>query len=315
MDEAAVWTDGRYYLQGEDQLDCNWLMMRSGEVETPDWREWLRNRLAPNTSVGSDPSLTGASTWLTWKAELAKGQVELVPVLENLVDRVWEGKKGDQQGGVPRPVEVQELKYAGKTWQDKVLELSEELEKKEAEGMVVTALDEIAWLFNLRGSDIPHSPVFRAYSLVSLAPEPQITLYTNKSRLSPVVLAHLGSINCKGGLQCVQLRDYTALLTDLEQDKSEGKMLLGKPWAYTGGASYAVFSAVAEERRLIELSPIMLAKSQKNEVEVEGMEEANIKDAVAVVGLLAELEAGMAANERLELLFVERYCQMSGGTS
>ena len=269
--------------------------------ETPDWREWLRNRLASNISVGSDPFLTGASTWLKWEAELEKGQVKLVSVLDNLVDRVWEGK--EDQKGVSGAVEVQELKYAGKTWQDKVLELSEELERKDANGMVVTALDEIAWLFNLRGSDIPHSPVFRAYSLLSLAPEPQITLYTNKSRLSPIVLAHLGSINCKGGLQCVQLKDYTALLADLEQDQREGKILLGKPWAYTGGASYAVFSAVREERRLVELSPIMLAKSQKNEVEVRGMEEANIKDAVAVVRLLAELEAGMAANERWVLIF------------
>ena len=171
--------------------------------------------------------------------------------------------------------------------------------------MVVTALDEIAWLFNLRGSDIPHNPVFFAYALVSLAPiwspKPQIILYTNKSRLSPIVLAHLASTNCNGGLECVQLKDYTALLTDLEQDNGEGKILLGKPWAYSGGASYAVFSAVPEERRLVELSPIMLAKSQKNEVEVKGMEEANIKDAVAVVGLLAELEAGMAADERWEL--------------
>ena len=274
---------------------------RISTKETPDWREWLRNRLASNTSVGSDPFLTGASTWLKWEAELEKGQVKLVSVLDNLVDRVWEGK--EEQKGVSGAVEVQELQYAGKTWQDKVLELSEELERKEANGMVVTALDEIAWLFNLRGSDIPHSPVFRAYSLLSLAPEPQITLYTNKSRLSPIVLAHLGSINCKGGLQCVQLKDYTALLADLEQDHREGKILLGKPWAYTGGASYAVFSAVPEERRLVELSPIMLAKSQKNEVEVRGMEEANIKDAVAVVGLLAELEAGMAANERWVLIF------------
>ena len=299
MDEAAVWTDGRYYLQAENQLDCNWLMMRIGEEETPDWREWLRSRLAANASkVGSDPSLTGASTWLEWETELAKGEVELVSMLDNLVDGVWEDKNGDQQQ--VGPVEVQELKYAGKTWQDKVVELSVELEKKEAVGMVVTALDEIAWLFNLRGGDIPHSPVFRAYSLISLDPQPQITLYTNKSRLSPVVLAHLGSSSCKGGLLCVQINDYTALLADLEQDNrsEEGRILLGKPWAYTGGASYAVFSAVAEERRLVELSPIMLAKSQKNDVEVRGMEEANVKDAVAVVGLLAELEAGMAANER-----------------
>ena len=284
-----------YHLQGENQLDCNWLMMRSDEEETPNWREWAKRRLAANTILGS---LTGASTWLSWTAELAKGGVELRPVLDNLVDRVWEGKGVGVQG----PVEVQEVKYAGKTWQDKVLELFGELEKKEADGMVVTALDEIAWLFNMRGSDIPHSPVFRAYSLVLRTPEPKITLYTNKSRLSPIVLAHLGSLNCKGGPGCVHLKDYTGLLGDLEQDKGKGKILLGQPWAYTGGASYAVFNAVPEARRLVDLSPIMLAKSQKNAVEVAGMEEANIKDAVAVVALLAELEAGMAAGERWKML-------------
>ena len=104
---------------------------------------------------------------------------------------------------------------------------------------------------------------------------------------------HLNSEGCTGSLRCVVIKDYRAIFTDLSQGVFNGTILLGKPWAYTGGASYAIYNAVGEGKRKFDLSPIMLRKAQKNPVEVRGMENANIKDAVALIALAAELEQSM----------------------
>ena len=90
---AAVWVDGRYYIQGEDQLDCNWIMMRSDEPDTPDWVDWLQeeaSNIGQQVKLGADPSLTGAATWLNWEKKLLTRNIMLEPIIKNLVDIIWE---------------------------------------------------------------------------------------------------------------------------------------------------------------------------------------------------------------------------------
>eukprot|EP00091_Calanus_sinicus_P007667 TRINITY_DN18846_c0_g1_i1.p1 TRINITY_DN18846_c0_g1~~TRINITY_DN18846_c0_g1_i1.p1 ORF type:complete len:222 (-),score=50.66 TRINITY_DN18846_c0_g1_i1:20-685(-) len=167
--------------------------------------------------------------------------------------------------------------------------------------MVVTALDEIAWLFNIRGQDIPYSPVVRAYAFIT---QSSINLYIS-GEVSQALMAHLNSGGCEGSKECVTIKEYKEVFSDLMGDPGqsvEKKILLGKPWAYTGGASFAIYKAVKEEKRLLELSPIMLRKAQKNDMEIKGMENANIKDAVALIAFAAELEKGMADGEEWDEL-------------
>eukprot|EP00092_Neocalanus_flemingeri_P014896 GFUD01016088.1.p1 GENE.GFUD01016088.1~~GFUD01016088.1.p1 ORF type:complete len:725 (+),score=200.23 GFUD01016088.1:283-2457(+) len=296
---AAAWLDGRYYIQGEEQLDCNWILMRSDEPETPDWWDWLTEEVIKNgtTTVGADPALTGAATWLDWKEKLAMKNISLKPIEDNLVDLLWE--KVDEKK--TSQVDVCREEYAGLSWKEKIKDLLDDLKKKEASAMVVTALDEIAWLFNIRGEAIPYSPVVKAYALVT---QNSIYLYLS-GEVSRALMAHLNSGGCEGSLNCVIIREYDQVFKDLSGEAGnnvEGKILLGKPWAYTGGASFAIYNAVEESKRLLELSPIMLKKAQKNEVEVQGMENANIKDAVALIAFCAELENGIAAGEEWDEL-------------
>ena len=90
LSSAAVWVDGRYYIQGEEQLDCNWLMMRSDEPSTPDWVDWLEREVPDGQAVvGADPSLSAAATWISWEENLSSRNIILKPVRENLVDLVW----------------------------------------------------------------------------------------------------------------------------------------------------------------------------------------------------------------------------------
>ena len=126
-------------------------------------------------------------------------------------------------------------------------------------------------------------------------------------------MAHLNSGGCEGSKECVTIKEYGEVFTDLAGDPGqsvEKKILLGKPWGlyflHTGGASFAIYNAVKEDKRLLELSPIMIRKGQKNDMEIEGMENANIKDAVALIAFAAELENGMAAGEEWDELKASR---------
>ena len=137
---------------------------------------------------------------------------------------------------------------------------------------------------------------------------------------------HLNSNGCTGSKYCVTIRKYADIFNDLDGDLGEQmdeKILLGKPWAYTGdiinsiigllfnivgigGASFAIYNAVKEENRLLELSPIMKRKAQKNNIEIQGMENANIRDAVAVIAFSADLEMGITAGEDWDEIKVEK---------
>ena len=108
---AALWTDGRYYLQAEDQLDCNWILMRADEPGTPDWWDWLEedsktNGLRKKLQSGADPALTSADDWLQWKENLSKKNIVLKSVIDNPIDKIWV-EKGEKP---PSEVTVHQLR-------------------------------------------------------------------------------------------------------------------------------------------------------------------------------------------------------------
>ncbi|XP_046542342.1 xaa-Pro aminopeptidase 1-like [Haliotis rubra] len=184
--KAALWTDGRYFLQAERQLDNNWTLMKTGLKDTPTQAEWLVKELPTEGRVGVDPFLFSVEQWKPLSKELKSNGHNLVQVSQNLVDMVWE----DRPPPPNNPLLVLGQEYTGQTWQEKVKRVREKLHSKQATAIVVTALDEIAWLFNLRGSDIQYNPVFFSYSvitfdgvyekssyaLVSLIPKVRITI-------------------------------------------------------------------------------------------------------------------------------------------
>uniref|UniRef100_A0A8C2ILI5 X-prolyl aminopeptidase (aminopeptidase P) 1, soluble n=1 Tax=Cyprinus carpio TaxID=7962 RepID=A0A8C2ILI5_CYPCA len=156
---AALWTDGRYFLQASQQMDNNWTLMKMGLKETPSQEDWLISVLPENSKVGVDPWIIAADQWKNMSKALSNAGHSLVAVKDNLIDAIWEDRP-------PRPstkLITLGLKYTGLTWQDKVTALRGKMAERKISWFVVTALDEIAWLFNLRGSDIEYNPVFFAY--------------------------------------------------------------------------------------------------------------------------------------------------------
>ena len=138
------------------------------------------------------------------------------------------------------------------------------------DAIVITALDEIAWLFNLRGNDIPYNPVFRGYAI--LGPEKgHSILYIPINKQTREVREHLRADGCVAGApeECVQIKDYEAIfeeLTSIIDSNNWGKVVLGDQIAYSGGASYAIYQRVPKDKLIFKNSPVMLMKAVKNKV-------------------------------------------------
>lgn len=217
-----------------------------------------------------------------------KAHASLVGVSENLVDQIWT----DRPARPAEKVIVLDEKYSGKPYKEKLDDLRKELKKKKTTGMVVSMLDEIAWLFNLRGSDIPYNPVFFSYAAVT--PD-SATLYIDSAKIGPEVREHLSG--------SVDIKPYDALFSDLtsiaEAAAAEGqvngkeettkqhpaKLLLSNHSSWALSLGLGGEDKVEESR-----SPIGDAKAVKNATELEGMRQCHIRDGAALSEYFAWLE-------------------------
>ncbi|KIX94283.1 uncharacterized protein Z520_09993 [Fonsecaea multimorphosa CBS 102226] len=290
LDKAALSTDGRYFNQASKQLDDNWLLLKQGMEDVPTWQEWTTEQAEGGKTVGVDPTVITATNARKLSETLKKkSHATLVGVSENLVDKIWDDRP-------PRPAEkviVLSDKYAGKPYQQKLDDLRKELKKKKAVGMVVSMLDEVAWLFNLRGSDIPYNPVF--YSYAAVTPN-SATLYIDSAKIGTEVREHLEGT--------VEIKPYNDLFGDLTSiaetaanevqangvangvAKSHSNRLL-----LSSTSSWALYLGLGGEDKVEESrSPIADAKAIKNPTELEGMRQCHIRDGAALIEYFAWLE-------------------------
>ena len=294
-DKAALATDGRYFNQASKQLDSNWTLLKQGLQDVPTWQEWTVDQAsegAGGLTVGADPTtLTAPEARKLAEKIKKKGGKDLVAIAENLVDKVWGEKKPARPN---EPVMVLGQEYAGKTFQEKVEELRKELDKKKAAGFVVSMLDEVAWLFNLRGNDIPYNPVFFSYALVTPT---TVTLYIDESKLPENGKPHLGNVT---------LRPYDAIFSDLNTLASTRKSEATsaepeRKFLISTSASWALSKALGGEEAVDEVrSPVGDAKAVKNKTELEGMRQCHIRDGAALSEYFAWLENELTSGATLD---------------
>eukprot|EP01116_Phalansterium_solitarium_P006262 TRINITY_DN18570_c0_g1_i1.p1 TRINITY_DN18570_c0_g1~~TRINITY_DN18570_c0_g1_i1.p1 ORF type:complete len:643 (+),score=156.21 TRINITY_DN18570_c0_g1_i1:116-1930(+) len=271
-DQAALWTDGRYFLQAEQQLDSNWKLMKARQPGVPEIWDWLNQTLPEASRVGIDPRLIAKGGVAAYERVFPARKNTLVPLFNNLVDEVW----GDEQPPPPnQPAFAHPLKYSGESHTAKLARLREQLTAKGAHALVVSALDEIAWLFNIRGSDVECNPVVVAYAIVTAD---SATLYANESSFDKDVREHLGAE--------VTVRPYGSFFDDLAVLNKQPK----KIWLDPAKSSWAIFSVVTPSLVHSEWSPITFWKSIKNPAELDGLRNCHIRDAAALVSYLSWLE-------------------------
>ncbi|KIW75399.1 hypothetical protein Z517_10140 [Fonsecaea pedrosoi CBS 271.37] len=296
LEKAALSTDGRYFNQASKQLDENWLLLKQGMEDVPTWQEWTTEQAQGGKTVGVDPTVITAIDARKLSETLKKkSHATLVGVSQNLVDKIWTDRP-------PRPAEkviVLSDKYAGKPYEQKLDELRKELKKKKAVGMVVSMLDEVAWLLNLRGSDIPYNPVFFSYATVTPS---SATLYIDSAKLDNEVREHLDGT--------VQIKPYDDLFGDLmgiaetavNEIEANG---VAKPRSskllLSNKSSWALYLGLGGEDKVEESrSPLADAKAIKNSIELEGMRQCHIRDGAALIEYFAWLEAELQSGSWLD---------------
>uniref|UniRef100_A0A7M4EZY5 X-prolyl aminopeptidase 1 n=1 Tax=Crocodylus porosus TaxID=8502 RepID=A0A7M4EZY5_CROPO len=248
---AAMWTDGRYFLQAASQMDNNWTLMKMGVKDTPSQEDWLVSVLPEGSRVGVDPFIISADQWKRMSKVLRSAGHTLVPVSENLIDVVWV----DRPQRPCKPLITLGLSYTG--------------------------------LFNLRGSDVEYNPVFFAYAIIGIN---SIRLFIDGDRMTdPAVRKHLQLDSTLEPEFKIQVLPYESILTEL-QAICTGLSPKEKVWL-SDKASYALTEAIPKVHRyLTPYTPICLGKAVKNEAETAGMRRAHIKDAVALCELFNWLE-------------------------
>ena len=281
MNAAALWTDSRYFLAAEEQLKGTGVKLMKLKVDgTPTIPQWIGRECGPGAEVAVDGMVNSASSVKELIADLRKeGGITLRTNFDPLA-QIWY-----QRPPIPEnKVEIYLLEYAGETAHEKIVRIRQALRQKHADGMLMSALDDIAWTLNLRGTDVHCNPVFVSYLLISSR---SVTLYINKVKLTPDVEAYLKAEgvgvdaydNVKKGL-----KDYFEYNILLDPDE----------------VNYTLYKSVTREI-VEEESPVKRMKTVKNETEIAGFRSAMLKDGIAMVKFLSWLSGYIGKQEISQL--------------
>ena len=294
MNDAALWTDSRYFIAAEEQLRGTGFQLMKLKVEgTPTIAEWIGSQLSmvdsQSTEVGINGWCSSTNTVRDLIADLRKaGGLTLRTNLDPLA-QIWH----DRPQIPEHPVSIYPLEYAGEGYRDKIARIRKALREKHADGMLMTSLDDIAWTLNLRGSDVHCNPVFVSYLLIS---SKSVTLYINKVKLSPEVLDYLKA-------EGIGVDNYENVAKGLK-DYFEYNILLDPD-----EVNYALFEVVRGKGKMNSMqpteiiedeSPVKRMKTVKNEREIAGFRSAMLKDGIAMVKFLFWLDKSLI-QERLRV--------------
>jgi Xaa-Pro aminopeptidase len=289
MKSAALWTDSRYFLAAEEQLEgTEYQLMRLKMEGTPTIAEWLGKELqdVQSPEVGLDGMVNSYNYVKDLSYSLRKlGGITLRTNLDPL-EQIWENRPS-----LPaNPVEIQPLEYAGETLASKVARIRKSLRGLHADGMLVSALDDIAWTLNLRGTDVHCNPVFVSYLLIE---SDKVSLFVDDNKLSPEVKQYLQDNQ-------VSLYKYNKVEKCLESYSEYNILLDGDE------TSYYLWKTVKCQEIVAAGSPIPAMKAVKNKAEIEGYRSAMLKDGVAMVKFLKWLKPAVEAGGQTEISIDEK---------
>ena len=281
LTSAALWTDSRYFIAAEEQLrGTEFQLMKLKMPGTPTIADWIGKECGAGTEVAVDGMVNSASFVKELIADLRQqGGITLRTNLDPLA-QIWK----DRPAIPENPVEIYPMKYAGDSCREKIARIRKGLREKHADGMLMSALDDIAWTLNLRGTDVHCNPVFVSYLLISSR---DVTLYINKVKLTPEVEAYLKA-------EGVGVAAYEDVAKGLK-DYFEYNILLDPD-----EVNYTLYKQVSCE--IVEAeSPVKRMKTIKNPTEIAGFKSAMLKDGIAMVKFLRWLKPAVEAGGQTEI--------------
>ncbi|KAM6953021.1 xaa-Pro aminopeptidase 2 [Lycodopsis pacificus] len=293
--KAALWTDSRYWVQAERQMDCNWELEK--DVSISSVAEWLMSEVPPGGKIGFDSFLFSLKTQKDYSLNLDSSNRSLKSVPVNLVDEVWKERPHVPPDNLTRLPD----RVTQRSWQMKVEHIRNQIRDNpyEPTALLLSALDETAWLFNLRGNDIPYNPFFYSYTLLTMD---EIWLFLHTDRVTDELRVYLNA-SCNGSL-CVQLKSYDTVRDHLKKYVAQSGV---KVWIGTEYTNYALYEIITPEEKLMtsSYSPVLTTKAVKDETEQRILRDAHVRDAVAVIQLLMWLEKAVPEGKETELTAAE----------
>jgi Xaa-Pro aminopeptidase len=270
--DAALFVDGRYILQARAQTDPALFEV----LQTPEAKasSWIAEKLAKGGSVGYDPSLHTIKEIERLTETLAKSGIKLVPVETNLIDAIWQ----DRPKPAATPVVPHAIEYAGRSAQEKIRDVQAALAAENADAVLLTLLDSIAWLFNIRGGDIKHTPVALAFAIVPASGRP--TLFIDPAKIGD---------NVKGEIrEAADLAEPATLAERLKTlGEAQARVRLDPE---TASMRFAQALKAAGAQVVPGQDPCLMPKAIKNATEIAGARTAHLRDGVAMVRFLAWLD-------------------------
>lgn len=282
MDKAGLWTDSRYFLQAEKELEGSGITLYKEMLpETPSITKFLCQNLKPGESVSIDGKMFSVQQVEQMKEDLAPYQLQ-VNLFGDPLKNIWK----DRPSMPDAPAFIYDVKYAGKSCGEKVAAIRTELKKKGIFALFLSSLDEIAWTLNLRGSDVHCNPVIVSYLLVT---QDEVVYFISPEKITQEVNEYLQE-------QQVSLRKYDEAESFLNSFTGENILIDPKK------TNYAIYSAINPACKVVRgESPVTLLKAIRNEQEIAGIHHAMQRDGVALVKFLKWLEASVLSGKETEL--------------
>lgn len=281
---AGLWTDGRYFLQASEQLEGTGIdLMKMGVEGVPTITEYLKEHLAENMTLGFDGRCLSASFMEELNDCLGDTKIQIV-YEKDLVGEIWE----DRPALSRKPAWFLEDENCGASFKEKLANVREEMKKKDAESLLLTSLDDIAWLFNMRGDDIAFNPVVLSFCIIT---EKEVRLFIQK-----------GSLNAEQEMKLVM--DGVLLDGYLNVYDYMKALNAASIWVNDQKTSYALMENIPEGVRVIKgMTPVAYTKCVKNAKEQENMRNAHLKDGVAMTKFMYWLKhnAGKIAMTELSV--------------
>lgn len=277
-DQAGLWTDGRYFIQAQAQLqDTGITLMKMGQPETPSIEDYICQNLSKGSKVGFDGRVINYMDYKRYHAIFNSHQIDIVANLD-LVNEIWQ----DRPALPATKTFHYALRYAGVSMEDKLVQVRQAMTREGCASFIITKIDEIAWLFNIRAHDIPHFPVALAYATIE---KEKATLYIDASRLDDESKALFAQNQ-------ISVKLYNSIYEDV--CSLQGPVLVDPHFVNSR-------LALSVQEKLVEaVDPIVLMKAQKNATEIENTKWAHIKDGVACTKFMYWLKKNVKSQEITE---------------
>ncbi|HEY8499126.1 MAG TPA: aminopeptidase P family protein [Clostridia bacterium] len=292
MEESGLWTDGRYFIQAEKQLACSEIQLfKMGIQGVPTYTEWIAGKLKNGECVGFDGRTVSVSDFREMEKKLSAKGIR-IDKSRDLVGSIWEDRPQ-----IPSvTVFNHDIKYTGMSAKEKIEKVREEMKKANADNYLISSLDDIAWLFNIRGGDVPFICVTIAYALISTD---RAYLFINPAKVPDDVLKTLNDNE-------VEVLDYGAVREKVEQLDNQQSIAFD-----VKRTNCWLYDAIPSGCRRIEIDEITAElKAVKNETEIENFKKCQISDGVAMVKFLIWLEKNVGRQEISEITVSEKLKQL-----